>query len=216
LTEAWSPHLISACMYQYTAASQLPFTPNLIYNGTWSWHAWNGHEKRFLENFIQLWLSQKLQVTSSSRWNRIASNFQKPHSFATSQTCCYILFLGRIECHTSLLPADPRNHSWPQTEATSLCTLLICDTTSPIWINIALWSYLTIWNILDSKVYCTLQVTYHMLCRNQVNTSWFNHILTQSVHRKAYIWPIICQIHQRTNHIPVCGDNHYLWRSITQ
>jgi hypothetical protein len=35
-----------------------------------------------------------------------------------------------------------------------------------------------------------------MIFRNQVNMSWFNHILTQSVHHKAYIWSSVHQMIQ--------------------
>ena len=73
-----------------------------------------------------------------------------------------------------------------------------------------------IWIILGSKLKCTLQVPHHMFFHNQVNTSWLNQVLTQSVHRKAYIWSSVCQVHQWTNHLYVYYGINYIWRSITQ
>ena len=98
-----------------------------------------------------------------------------------------ILYLSSTEHHTRLLPATPRNHWWPQTDATSWGALLVSYTTGPIWICIANQSELAICNISEAIINHTFQVPEHMLCRNQVNLSQINHILTQSVPRKAYI-----------------------------
>jgi hypothetical protein len=153
--------------------------------------------------FMQLWLSHRIMVASISRSNRPVNNFRshmasqlaEHATMYSASTLLRAILDCFLLCHEVM--ADPRLKQHP--EVLFLSETLPAQSESSITIQ----SEVMISNITETIIQHTLKVSHHMLCSYKVNTSGLYQILTQGVHNKAYIWPGIRQIHQRTNNLSI-------------